>query len=159
MGLFRMYNCCIPCLLEYLKSYLQSESRLHISEFSVHCTYCQFKFEPSIERWFELFSATKYFPLFKSQVFKNFAQRALWTRFFIDGQWNPNMTSYESRHRPFLRRRQVQYIGAIENKIYIRVEFRQSLGMNFFSLFQPEREFKVYKSCKCSAIICRRRVH
>jgi len=43
-----------------------------------------------------------------------------------------------------------------ENRIYIRVEFRQSLGMNFVSPFQPEREFKMYKSCKCSHIICRR---
>jgi len=30
------------------------------------------------------------------------------------------------------------------------------LGMNFFSPFQPEREFKVYKSCKSSQIICSR---
>ena len=37
-----------------------------------------------------------------------------------------------------------------------RVEFRQSLGMNFVSPFQPEREFKVYKLCKCSQIICSR---
>ena len=29
---------------------------------------------------------------------------------------------------------------------YIRVEFKQSLGMNFVSPFQPEREFKVYNS-------------
>ena len=43
-----------------------------------------------------------------------------------------------------------------ENRIYIRGEFRESLGMNFFSPFQPEREFKVYKSCKCSQIICSR---
>ena len=43
-----------------------------------------------------------------------------------------------------------------ENRIYMRVEFRQSLGMNFVSPFQPEREFKVYKSCKCSQIICSR---
>ena len=43
-----------------------------------------------------------------------------------------------------------------ENRMYIRVEFRKSLGMNFFSPFQPEREFKVYKSCKCSQIICSR---
>ena len=28
--------------------------------------------------------------------------------------------------------------------------------MNFFCPFQPEREFKVYKSCKCSQIICSR---
>jgi len=41
-----------------------------------------------------------------------------------------------------------------ENRIHIRVEFRKSLGMNFVSPFQPEREFKVYKSCKCSQIIC-----
>ena len=26
-------------------------------------------------------------------------------------------------------------------------------GMIFFSPFQPEREFKVYKSCKCSQIL------
>ena len=42
---------------------------------------------------------------------------------------------------------------AKENRIYIRGEFRKSLGMNFFSPFQPEREFKVYKSCKCSEYI------
>ena len=30
-----------------------------------------------------------------------------------------------------------------ENRIYIRGEFRESLGMNFVSPFQPEREFKV----------------
>ena len=44
----------------------------------------------------------------------------------------------------------------IENRIYIRGEFKESLSMNFFSPFQPEREFKVYKSCKCSQIICGR---
>ena len=37
----------------------------------------------------------------------------------------------------------------------IRINHRE-FGMNFFSLFQPEREFKVYKSCKCSQIICSR---
>ena len=40
-----------------------------------------------------------------------------------------------------------------ENRIYIRVEFRQSLSMNCVIPFQPEREFKVYKSCKCSEMI------
>ena len=40
-----------------------------------------------------------------------------------------------------------------ENRIYIRVEFRQSLGMHFVSPFQPEREFKVYNSCKLYALI------
>ena len=45
---------------------------------------------------------------------------------------------------------------SIENRIYIRGEFKESLGMNYFSPFQPEREFKVYKSCKCSQIICSR---
>ena len=40
----------------------------------------------------------------------------------------------------------------IENRIY-REELKESRGMNFFSPFQPEREFKVYKSCKCSQII------
>ena len=34
----------------------------------------------------------------------------------------------------------------------------ESLGMNFVSPFQAEREFKVYKSCKCSQII-RGKVH
>ena len=34
-----------------------------------------------------------------------------------------------------------------DNRIYIREEFRKSLGMNFVSPFQPERKFKVYKSC------------
>ena len=38
-----------------------------------------------------------------------------------------------------------QCIKIKENRIYIRVEFRQSLGMSFVSPFQPEREFKVYK--------------
>ena len=46
--------------------------------------------------------------------------------------------------------------GGIENRIYIRGEFRESFGMNFFCPFQPEREFKVYKSGKCSHIICSR---
>ena len=43
----------------------------------------------------------------------------------------------------------------IENRI-CREELKESLGMIFFSPFQPEREFKVYKSCKCSQIICSR---
>ena len=43
-----------------------------------------------------------------------------------------------------------------ENRIYIIVEFSQSFGMNFVSPFQPEREFKVYKSCKCLQIMCSR---
>ena len=43
-----------------------------------------------------------------------------------------------------------------ENIIYIRGEFRVSLGMNFFSPFQSEREFKVSKSCKCSQMLCSR---
>ena len=43
-----------------------------------------------------------------------------------------------------------------EYRIYIRMEFKKTLGMNLFSLFQSEREFKVYKSCKCSQIICSR---
>ena len=47
-------------------------------------------------------------------------------------------------------------IMPIENRIYIREEFKESLGMIFFTPFQPEREFKVYKSCKCSQIICSR---
>ena len=46
-----------------------------------------------------------------------------------------------------------------EYRIYIRMEFKKTLGMNLFSLFQSEREFKVYKSCKCSQIICSSRVH
>ena len=46
-------------------------------------------------------------------------------------------------------------VRPIENRIY-REELKESLGMNFFSPFQPEREFKVYKSCKCSQIICSR---
>ena len=50
----------------------------------------------------------------------------------------------------------VYYAPAKENRIYIRVEFRESLRMNFVSPFQPQREFKVYKSCKCSQIICSR---
>ena len=48
------------------------------------------------------------------------------------------------------------YFTDIENIIHIRGEFRESLGMIFFSPFQPEREFKVYKSSKCSQIICSR---
>ena len=50
----------------------------------------------------------------------------------------------------------IRRVKAKENRIYIRLEFRQSLGMNLLSPFQPEREFKVYKSCKCSQIICSR---
>ena len=47
----------------------------------------------------------------------------------------------------------VTWLLTIENRIY-REELKESLGMNFFSPFQPEREFKVYKSCKCSQIMC-----
>ena len=36
---------------------------------------------------------------------------------------------------------------------YIRVELKQSLGINFVSPFQSEREYKVYNSCKFSKII------
>ena len=43
---------------------------------------------------------------------------------------------------------QIKWGMNIENRIY-REELNESLGMNFFSPFQPEREFKVYKSCKC----------
>ena len=50
----------------------------------------------------------------------------------------------------------IVFVVNIENRIYIRLEFKESLGMNFFSPFQPEREFKVYKSCKCSQITCSR---
>ena len=46
-------------------------------------------------------------------------------------------------------------VVTIENRIY-REELKEFLGMIFFSPFQPEREFKVYKSCKCSQIICSR---
>ena len=45
---------------------------------------------------------------------------------------------------------------AVKRIEYVRVECRQSLGMNIVSPFQPEREFKVYKSCKCSQSICSR---
>ena len=38
-------------------------------------------------------------------------------------------------------------------QIIHRVEFKQSLGMNIVSPFEPEREFKVYNSCKSSQII------
>ena len=38
MVLLKLYNCRVPCLLEHLKSYLHSESRLHILEFSGY--YC-----------------------------------------------------------------------------------------------------------------------
>ena len=50
----------------------------------------------------------------------------------------------------------IVYYTVKKIRIYIRAEFRQSFGMNFVSPFQPEREFKVYKSCKCSQIICSR---
>ena len=45
--------------------------------------------------------------------------------------------------------------STIENRIY-REELKESLGMNFVSPFQSEREFKAYKSCKCLRIICSR---
>ena len=49
----------------------------------------------------------------------------------------------------------ISFVVAIENRIY-REELKESLGMIFFSPFQPERELKVYKSCKCSLNICNR---
>ena len=48
-----------------------------------------------------------------------------------------------------------QHLRSFNHREY-REELKESLGMNFFSPFQPEREFKVYKSCKCSQIICSR---
>ena len=59
------------------------------------------------------------------------------------------------------------FILVKENRIYIRVEFRQSLGMNLDNLDnRPSvrilsvpfslKGSKVYKSCKCSQIICSR---
>jgi len=38
MGLFTLDNCCASCSLDYLKSYLESKSRLSIPEFSGY--YC-----------------------------------------------------------------------------------------------------------------------
>ena len=49
----------------------------------------------------------------------------------------------------------IRSVLRMENRIY-REELKESLGMNFFSPFQPERKFKVYKSYECSQIICRR---
>jgi len=52
MGLFKLYNCCAPGLLDYLKSYLKSVSRLHISEFSgYHCSITVFQFFPLRDSW------------------------------------------------------------------------------------------------------------
>ena len=48
---------------------------------------------------------------------------------------NLNLFEYDNTERSI----------SIENRIY-REELKESLGMNFFSPFQPEREFKVYKS-------------
>ena len=43
MGLFTLHNCCVPCSLDYLKSYLESKSRLPISELSSYlCISCCF---------------------------------------------------------------------------------------------------------------------
>ena len=39
----------------------------------------------------------------------------------------------------------MESLETMENRIY-REELKESLGMNFFSPFQPEREFKVNKS-------------
>ena len=44
--------------------------------------------------------------------------------------------------------------GELAKRIeYIRVELKQSLGINFVSPFPSEREYKVYNSCKFSKII------
>ena len=79
----------------------------------------------------------------KASNFDNSHNSFLWPEYFID----------------FLYERWIpcQAVISKENRIYIRVEFMQSLGMNFVSPFKPaEREFKVYKSCKCSQIACSR---
>ena len=65
------------------------------------------------------------------------------------------MASYAPAHYR-KRLKFVIRVSTIENRIYIRGEFKEALGMNFFSPFQPERKFKVYKSCNCSQIICSR---
>ena len=49
--------------------------------------------------------------------------------------------------------KKVDELAYKEYRIYIRVEFRQSLGMNLVGPFQPEWKFKVYKSCKCSPYV------
>ena len=40
-----------------------------------------------------------------------------------------------------------------ENRLYIEWNLSNPLSMNFVSPFQPEKEFKVYNSCKCSQVI------
>ena len=40
-----------------------------------------------------------------------------------------------------------------QNRDYYRKEIKLSVGMNFGTV-EPEREFKVFISCKCSQIIC-----
>ena len=40
-----------------------------------------------------------------------------------------------------------------ENRLYIEWNLSNPLCMNFVGPFQPEREFKVYNSCKCSQVI------
>ena len=54
---------------------------------------------------------------------------------------------YSNVQTPKKKTREFRSTMLIENRIYIREEFKESLGMIFFSPFQPEREFKVYKSC------------
>ena len=40
MDLCKKHNCCASCTLDYLKSYLESKSRLPIPEFSgYHCMF------------------------------------------------------------------------------------------------------------------------
>ena len=76
----------------------------------------------------------------------------------MEWQWiTYNMMGLCPDIQPLIKVTTEHHLGiiCIENRIY-REELKESLGMNFFSPFQTEREFKVYKSCKCSQIICSR---
>ena len=72
-----------------------------------------------------------------------------------DRTFVPEVESFVDKSK-FVSIFEVLHLGSgfptIENRIY-REELKESLGMNFVSPFQPEREFKVYKSSKCSQII------
>ena len=96
----------------------------------------------------------------KFRIFTHFLRRKLNSALFCPAlKYGISLTQKMLKfHEKVLKFREIKmrsWVPNIENRIY-REELKESLGMNFFSPFQPEREFKVYKSYKCSQIICSR---
>ena len=116
-------------------------------------TFCLRNKKEKIWRYYIIFCKS-FFILFSYSVYEIHFQ---WIIAQNLGHIRQDIPNYEFFNKPNSKIVKV-WIISIENRIYIRGEIKESLGMSFFSPFKPEREFefKVYNSCKCSQIICSR---